>query len=226
MGIRVVICNQLPIECKGLCFALESVGDIAVVGVTGDGLHALELVRRTHPDVVLTDIPLSSISGIELTRRLAGQVDQYGVRVVIFTLADDRRSVLEALDAGARGFVAKQTGPHDLARAVRAVVNGDVALEPVAARWLLEDLLCGDRTVTSGPELDGLTRRELEVLGLVGAGRSNNEIAESLSVTLATVRSHVYNLRRKLAARDRSQLALIGYRVGRVAEPGQLRRSS
>jgi DNA-binding NarL/FixJ family response regulator len=194
---------------------LEAQDDIEVVGEAADGLEVIELARRLEPDVVLMDIRMPGLDGIEATKRLlAGPVSR--PRVVMLTTFDLDEYVYEAMRAGASGFLLKTAPPDQLAGAVRAVVAGDALLAPEITRRLL-DAFVRRPPPGSGPQgLDELTKRELEVLELVASGFSNAEIAQQLYVSEATVKTHVARVFAKLNVRDRAQAVIAAYESGLV----------
>jgi len=215
-SVRVLACDRLPVVRDGLRTMVESAPDLELVGTADDGTQAYALVRRLRPDVVVTDVSLPGMSGIELTRRLTGGVPQVRARVLVFTQLDDDQTVLASLEAGASGFLVKGASSVELLAAVRAVAQGEAALEPRVARRLLDWFFCRrDRPpATLSPAVLSLTSREREVLQLMATGMSSAEIASMLSVGVATVRSHTYHLRRKLDLKDRAQVVSFAYRSG------------
>lgn len=217
--VRVLVCDRLPVLRDGLRAVLTAAGDLDVIATTGDGQQALALAGRLRPDVVVTDVALAGLSGVELTRRLTAAG---GPRVLVFALHDDDGTVLDALEAGATGFVVKGASGEQLLAAVRVVAAGQAALEPGLTRRVLDWSFRRDRRPDRRlqPALGGLTPRELEVLQLVAAGLSTPEIAEELSLGVATVRSHTYHLRCKLHLKDRAQVVSFAYRSG-VATAGR-----
>ena len=212
--IRVVLVDDQDLMRAGFRMILEAEGDITVVGEAGDGVDAIAVVSRTNPDVVLMDIRMPRMDGVEATRRLLRH------RVVILTTFDHDEYVVEALRAGASGFLLKDCPPEELVRAVRVVAVGEALLAPTVTRRLL-DRVAPTLAPSDGrrPELDELTDREREVLVLVARGRSNVEIAAALSISATTVKTHVSHLLEKLGLRDRVQAVVLAYEVGLVA-PG------
>ena len=201
---------------------LEAEDDIEVVGVAGDGAEAVGVVTATSPDVVLMDIRMPDVDGIEATRRLgAAGLD---AKVLVLTTFDLDQYVFDAVRAGASGFLLKDTPPEDLVRAVRIVAAGDALLAPSITRRLIEEF---GRTAAPAPapspsddRLARLTEREREVLVLMARGLSNTEIAETLIVGEATVKTHVGRVLMKLGVRDRVQAVVLAYEVGLV-RPGE-----
>ena len=213
--IRVLIVDDQELMRAGFRMILEAQDDIRVVGEAGDGESAVALAGATRPDVVLMDIRMPRMDGIEATRRLREQ------RVIILTTFDHDEYVVEALRAGASGFLLKDSPPDELVRAVRVVAAGDALLAPTVTRRLL-DRVAGTLTATRAPnaQLDQLTEREREVLELVARGRSNGEIAGQLRVSETTVKTHVSHMLEKLELRDRVQAVVLAYECGVVA-PGE-----
>ena len=218
MSIRVAIVDDQELVRAGFRVLLESADDIEVVGEAGTGQEAIDLVAAEAPDVALMDIRMPGMDGLEATERLA----EMGalVRILILTTFDLDEYVHRALRAGASGFLLKDTSPTDLLEAVRVVAEGDALLSPQITRKLIEEFVARPDTPQAHvPELDLLTEREREVLGLVGRGMSNGEIADHLVVSPATSKTHVSRIMTKLNARDRAQLVVIAYETGLV-RPG------
>ena len=218
MSIRVAIVDDQELVRAGFRVLLDSADDIEVVGEAGTGQEALDLVAAEAPDVALMDIRMPGMDGLEATERLA----ELGapVRILILTTFDLDEYVHRALRAGASGFLLKDTSPQDLLDAIRVVAEGDALLSPQITRKLIEEFVARPDTPQAHvPELDLLTDREREVLGLVGRGMSNGEIAEHLVVSPATSKTHVSRIMTKLNARDRAQLVVIAYETGLV-RPG------
>jgi DNA-binding NarL/FixJ family response regulator len=201
---------------------LAGEADIEVVGEAGNGAEAVALVAREHPDVVLMDVRMPVMDGLEATRRISGDDSLAGTRVIILTTFDLDEYVHEALRAGASGFLLKDTLPVDLLNAVRVVADGDALISPKITRRLIAEFVKRPEpgaAVAASAVLDQLTEREREVLETVARGHSNAEIATELFVSHATVKTHVSRLLMKLGARDRAQLVMIAYESGMVA-PG------
>lgn len=215
--IRVVVTDDQPLVRAGLVAILEAEHDIEVVGEAADGREAVDTVRRLDPDVVLMDIRMPGVDGIEATRCLS---ERERPRVLILTTFDLDEYVYEALKAGASGFLLKDTPRQRLIEGVRIVAVGDALLAPGITRRLIEEFLHRPpKTVADRAPFGDLTSREREVLGLIAHGMSNSEIAEALFVTEATVKTHVAHILTKLALRDRVQAVVAAYEHGLV-QPG------
>jgi DNA-binding NarL/FixJ family response regulator len=200
---------------------LDAQEDVEVVGEASDGAEAIELALAFVPDVVLMDIRMPGLDGLAATRAIAADDRLAGVRIVILTTFELDEYVFESLRAGASGFLVKDTEPADLVRAVRAVAAGDALLSPGVTRRLIEEYAEHARERAAAPELDQLTDREKEVMALVAAGLSNEDIAQRLFVSPATAKTHVSRAMTKLRARDRAQLVVFAYESGLV-RPGWL----
>lgn len=214
--IRVALADDQALVRAGFRSLLDNEDDIEVVGEASDGEEAVELVSQAKPDVVLMDIRMPKLDGIEATRRIATDDRLAGVRVVILTTFELDEYVFESLRAGASGFLVKDTEPLELLHGVRVVAAGESLLSPSVTRRLIEEF--ATRSTESRPlnELDHLTEREREVMALVATGKSNNEIAEHLVVSPATAKTHVSRAMVKLHARDRAQLVVLAYESGLV----------
>ncbi len=217
--IRVVIADDEALVRNGLAVLLRYEPGFEVAGMAADGLTAIMLVREHHPDVVLMDIRMPGIDGLEATRRLARDPSTSSSRVLVLTTFDHDENVFAALRAGASGFLPKDTEPEKLLDAIRVVASGESLLAPHATRRLIEEFRRGAPAAKPTPSLDTLTEREVEVLAAVAAGLSNAEIAEKLTISYATAKTHVSRLLTKLAARDRAQLVILAYENG-VVQPG------
>jgi DNA-binding NarL/FixJ family response regulator len=216
--IRLVIADDQAVVRGGLRMILESEEDIEVVGEAADGRQALDLVRELDPDVVLMDIRMPTLDGIEATRRLVTAGGR--ARVLVLTTYDLDENVYDALKAGAAGFLVKTDSPARLVQAVRVVAGGEALLAPDITRRLVDRFVTGLRPNTPAPpELEALSPRELEVLRLVASGLSNAEIAETLFVSDGTVKTHVARILSKLGLRDRVQVVVFAYECG-IVEPG------
>jgi len=216
--VRVVLVDDHALMRQGISTILSVQPGIDVVGEASSGEEALELVARTRPDVVCMDVEMPGIGGIEATRRLLAD-PRTPVRVLMLTTFDREDYLLEALDAGASGFLLKNSPPEHLVYGVRAIAAGEALLAPELTRAVIERAVAADRSRTSPPtglEPDQLTPREVEVLRLMAQGLSNDEIADLLGVGRATVKTHVSNVLMKLALRDRVQAVVYAYRSGLV----------
>jgi DNA-binding NarL/FixJ family response regulator len=220
--ISVLLADDQPLARAGLRTLLESSQEIRVVAEASDGVEAVERTRATRPDVVLMDIRMPGVDGLEATRRIVADERLAGVRVVVLTTFDLDEYVYEALRAGASGFLAKDVEPAELRHAVRVVARGDALLSPGVTRRLIAEFAARPaRQPPAAVRLGVLTDREREVLGLVGEGLSNDAIAERLFMAAATVKTHVSRIMSKLNAHDRAQLVVLAYETGLV-HPGWL----
>jgi len=215
---RVVVADDQTVVREGIVMLLGLLPDIEVVGAAADGEEAVRLVAERQPEVVLMDLRMPRCDGVEATRRIRSQYPATQV-VVLTTYADDD-SLFPALRAGARGYLTKDAGGEEIARAIADVTAGRAGLSPLVQRRVL-DLLAGSGPVPAGPERsgggelpDGLTAREAEVLALVAEGLSNTEIAGRLHVSMATVKTHINNLFAKTGVRDRAQAVGYAFRHG------------
>jgi DNA-binding NarL/FixJ family response regulator len=218
--IRVAVVDDQALVRAGFVVLLESAPDLEVVGDAADGAQAYDLVVRTRPDVVLMDIRMPVMDGLEATRRILADERCRNVRILILTTFDADEYVYAALRAGASGFLLKDTPPADLLNGVRLVAAGDSLLSPGITRHLIEAFLERPKETTSPDAgLDVLTERERDVLALVAKGLSNAEIADRLYVSPATVKTHVARMLTKLQARDRAQLIVLAYE-SHLVRPG------
>jgi len=214
VGIRVLLCDDQEMVRSGFRMLLDGAPDTEVVGEAGDGEAAVELTTRLRPDVVVMDIRMPRLDGIEATRQIV-RADQTGqTRVLVLTTFDLDDYVYQALRAGASGFLLKDATAAELLAAIRAVAAGDALLSPRVTRAVIAQFTRRADPSHAPAALDKLTRREREVLALVADGLSNDEIAAELVMSAATVKTHVGHLLLKLAARDRAQLVVIAYQSG------------
>ncbi len=220
--IGVLLADDQPLARTGLRTMLESCDDIEVVGEASSGVEAVELTRKAMPDVVLMDIRMPLMDGLEAARRIVADERLANVRVVMLTTFDLDEYVYEALRVGASGFLAKDVEPSELRHAVRVVARGDALLSPGVTRRLIAEFAARPaRQPPAANRLQALTDREREVLTLVGEGLSNDDIAEGLSMSRATVKTHLSRIMGKLSAHDRAQLVVLAYETGLV-QPGWL----
>ncbi|HET7690836.1 MAG TPA: response regulator transcription factor [Nocardioidaceae bacterium] len=215
MTIRVVVADDQDLVRTGLVMILDAQPDLEVVGEAADGLGAVDVATRLRPDVLLVDIRMPGLDGVEVTRRLAGPDVTDPMAVVVITTFDLDEYVLGALRAGARGFLLKDAGPELLLQAIHAAANGDALIAPNVTRRLLTTFADQAPAVPVQP-VEPLTDREEEVLALVARGRTNPEIATELYIGLSTVKTHVAALMAKLGARNRVEIAMWAYDTRRV----------
>jgi DNA-binding NarL/FixJ family response regulator len=220
--IRAAIADDQPLVRAGLRSIFEHADDITVVAEASDGRAAVETVREVHPDVILMDVRMPIMDGIEATRLITSDPQLRGVKVLVLTTFDLDEYVYAALQAGASGFLLKDAPPERMFDAVRVIAAGDALLAPAATRRLIESVL--DQQTVAQPNvvrrLQALTDREREVLTLVGRGLSNAEISAQLVVSEATTKTHVSRAMAKLSARDRAQLVVLAYEGGLI-HPGR-----
>jgi len=219
--IRVVLADDQALVRGGFRSLLDARDDIKVVGEAADGHEAVALAKQHRPDVVLMDIRMPGLDGLDATRQIASDPDLAAVRVVILTTFGLDEYLFDALRYGASGFLVKDTRPADLVEAVRVVAAGDSLISPSMTRRLIEEFATNAKPSRPAKELDVLTHREREVLALVAGGLTNDEIGQRLYLSPATARTHVSRIMTKLAARDRTQLAVLAYETGLV-RPGWL----
>jgi DNA-binding NarL/FixJ family response regulator len=215
--LRVIVADDQRVVREGLTLMLGLIEGIDPVGAAADGEEALAMIDAERPDVVLMDLRMPRLDGIEATRRLAGTHPEVGV-VALTTYADDE-TVVAALQAGARGYLTKDAGAEQIRSAVERVAAGEGAIDPAVQRQLITAVTSGENAAPAGDDElpDGLTPREAEVLELIAAGLSNGEIADRLVVSGATVKSHVNHLFAKIGARDRAQAVAYAYQHQLVA---------
>jgi DNA-binding NarL/FixJ family response regulator len=215
----VLVVDDQTLVRAGFCFLVDASPDLEVVGEAANGLDAVAIARTTRPDVVLMDIRMPHLDGIEATRQILSDPEAGHTRVLILTTFDLDEYVYGALRAGASGFLLKDAPPEDLLEAIRVISAGNALLAPSVTRTLIEEFVsrCAP-SVVDAKVLNILTPREREVLLEVARGHSNNEIAQALHMSAATAKTHVSRLLAKLAARDRAQLVVIAYETG-IATP-------
>jgi DNA-binding NarL/FixJ family response regulator len=220
VSIGVVVVDDQALVRGGLRVLVDSAPDLAVLGEAADGSEAVAMADRVRPDVMLMDIRMPVMDGLEATRRITASDATSGVRIVVITTFDLDEYVYAALRAGASGFLLKDTPPDEMLAAIRIVAGGEALLAPSVTRRLIEQFVSRpEPAVRSEDALKHLTAREREVLALVARGRSNAEISGDLLMSPATAKTHVSRLLTKLGARDRAQLVVIAYETG-LAVPG------
>lgn len=221
--ITVVLVDDQVLVREGVRALLERAEDITVVGEAASGSHGVDVVKDLVPDVVFMDIRMPDGDGITATRAIADDPALRSVRVLVLTTFDTDRHIIDAIRAGAAGFLLKNAGPDEMRQAVRIVAAGDALLSPKVTRRVMAAAASSPESLPQ-ERLAALTQREREVLAEVGAGRNNDEIGRRLFMSPATARTHVGRLLTKLSARDRSQLVIIAYETGLVrpgaADPG------
>jgi len=217
--IRVLLADDQALVRAGFAALLDAQSDIQVVGEASDGEEAVRLARELGPDVVLMDIRMPGLDGLQATRQIASDERLASLRVVILTTFELDEYVFEAMRAGASGFLVKHTEPVELVRAVRVVATGDALLSPSVTRRLISEFATRAKAPPPADSLDVLTEREREMVGLVGEGLSNDEIAQRLVLSPATVKTHINRSMMKLGARDRAHLVVFAYEAGLV-RPG------
>jgi DNA-binding NarL/FixJ family response regulator len=227
VSLRVVVADDQALVRAGFCGIVAATPGLAVVGEAGTGADAVEVTRRTRPDVVLMDVRMPDTDGIEATRQITSSPG-LASRVLILTTFDLDEYVYSALHAGASGFLLKSTQPAELVNAIRVVAGGDALLAPSVTRRLVEEFTRRPvpRPAAAEPppaarmpavRLDAITGREREVLALIATGLSNSEIATKLSISEATAKTHVGHLLTKLGARDRVHLVILAFQAGLVS---------
>jgi DNA-binding NarL/FixJ family response regulator len=208
----VVTADDQRVVRDGLAMLLGLLPGVEVVGTASDGEQALAMVEELRPDVILMDLRMPRMDGVEATRRLRGS----GVKVIVLTTYADDRSVIDALRAGAIGYLTKDASAEEIQQALEHVASGQAALDPAVQHLLIEAIASSGSSSASSSLPDGLTAREAEVLALIAEGLSNTDIATRLVVSEATVKSHINHLLPKIAARDRAQAVSYAYRHGLV----------
>ena len=222
--IRVLLADDQALVRAGFRVLVASDTEMEVVGEAVDGEQAVRLARQLQPDIVLMDVRMPRMDGLEATRQIAADRALGDVHVLILTTFEQDDYVFEALRAGASGFLLKDCEPNDLLNAVRIVTRGEALLAPSVTRKLIAAFAAQPRRAAVAPAaLKVLTEREREVMALVAAGRSNEEIAEQLVITPATAKTHVSRAMAKLGARDRAQLVVMAYETGLVTPGGSTR---
>jgi DNA-binding NarL/FixJ family response regulator len=217
--IRVVLVDDQELVRAGLKPLAEHDGDIEVVGEADTGRSGLSKVRELRPDVVLMDIRMPEMDGLEATRAITSDPSLESVRVLVLTTFDEDEDIVEAIRCGAAGYVLKDVSPAELRSAIRVVARGGSLLSPSVTATVMRTLAASATQPVNASLLDGLTERERAVLAQVGRGRTNDEIARELFISPATARTYVSRLLTKLGARDRSQLVVLAYESGLV-KPG------
>jgi DNA-binding NarL/FixJ family response regulator len=212
--IRVLIVDDQALLRGSFRLLVDTAPDLETVGEAGTGLEAVDLARREHPDVILMDVRMPELDGIEATRQICAELPD--VRVLILTTFDLDAYVYSALRAGASGFLLKDTPPAELLSAIRVIAAGEGLLSPTITRRLIAEFARAPEPTRLTVGLDGTTDREREVLTLIAKGLSNTEIADSLYLSIATIKTHIGRLLHKLQARDRAQLVIIAYETGLV----------
>ncbi|MBO2456407.1 response regulator [Actinomadura violacea] len=214
MTIRIVLADDQPLIRAGLRVLMADTPDMEIVGEAGTGAEAVALVEETRPDVVVMDIRMPDMDGIEATRRIET------AHVLMLTTFDDDEYVYGSLRAGASGFLVKDMALEEILAAIRVVANGEALIAPSVTKKLIEEFAARPEPAPRAARpVDGVTEREREVLTLVGRGLSNQEIAAELVISVATAKAHVARLLAKLGARDRVQLVIIAYELGLVRPP-------
>lgn len=219
--IKILLADDQRLVRAGFRSILEDEDDFEVVGEAGDGEQAVTSCRTLRPDVVLMDIRMPGVDGLQATRQIAGDPRLDGIKVVILTTFDLDDYVYGALRAGATGFLVKDTEPEELVHAVRVAARGDALISPSVTRRLIAEFAVRVEAPEPAPRLKALTDREREVMELVAAGLTNDEIAARLVLSPATAKTHVSRIMTKVGARDRSQLVVLAYESGMV-RPGWL----
>ena len=219
--IRVLLADDQELVRAGFQALLDAQDEIDVIGAAADGREAVDLARKLKPDVVLMDIRMPVLDGLQATQEIASDAKLNSVRIVILTTFELDEYVFDAIRAGAAGFLVKDTKPADLIEAVRVVASGDALLSPSVTRTLIAEFAVRAKRPPSSAALDELTDREREVMALAAGGLSNEQIAQRLIVSVATAKTHISRAMVKLGVRDRAQLVVLAYETGLV-RPGWL----
>ena len=219
--IRVLLADDQELVRAGFQALLDAQDEIDVIGAAADGREAVDLARKLKPDVVLMDIRMPVLDGLQATQEIASDAKLNSVRIVILTTFELDEYVFDAIRAGAAGFLVKDTKPADLIEAVRVVASGDALLSPSVTRTLIAEFAARAKRPPSSAALDELTDREREVMALAAGGLSNEQIAQRLIVSVATAKTHISRAMVKLGVRDRAQLVVLAYETGLV-RPGWL----
>ena len=216
MSTRILLADDQAMVRAGFRMILEMQGDMEVVGEAGDGAEAIGAVKKLRPDIVLMDIQMPGMDGLEATRRIVQMRDQVNTRVLILTTFERDDYIFEALRAGACGFLLKNATPEDLVAGIRVVAEGNALLAPSVTRRVIEKFALKPKPRDYAEYLSRLTTREIDIMKLVARGKTNAEIAQGLFIGEATVRTHVSNLLGKLDLRDRVQIVVFAYESGVV----------
>ncbi|GAA0327972.1 two-component system response regulator CasR [Bacillus carboniphilus] len=216
MGIRILIADDHPVVRRGLIFFLKTQSDLDIVGEANDGEEAVRLAQSLKPDMILMDLLMPKLNGIEATKVIKDELPQS--KIIILTSFSDQDQVIPAIEAGADGYQLKDVEPDVLVQAIREVVNGGRSLHPKATNHILNQFT--NKRESAG-RIHELTNREKEVLSEIAKGKSNKEIAASLYITEKTVKTHVSNILAKLELADRTQAALYAVRIGLVQNTGE-----
>jgi DNA-binding NarL/FixJ family response regulator len=220
--IRVLLADDQDLVRAGLRLIIDRAPGLAVVGEASNGTEAVRLARETRADVVLMDIRMPGLDGLSATRRIMAEDDLAGVKVLILTTFEVDQYVFEAVRSGASGFLGKGARPEVLVEGIRTVARGDALLSPSATRGLIARFLTlhdPEPSQQPPPEIAALTDREREVVALIGEGMSNAEIADQLSLSPLTVKTHANHAMAKVGARDRAQLVVLAYQAGLARTP-------
>ena len=219
MTIRILIVDDQALVRGGFHLLIDAAPDMTVIAEAGDGVTAVALTREHRPDIVLMDIRMPDLDGIEASRQITSRSDLTNTRILMLTTFDLDEYVFAALRAGASGFLLKDTSPEELLNAIRVITAGEALLAPKATRHLIEEFARRPEHKPRSRTLDAITEREQEVLMEIARGLSNTEIAATLHMSPATAKTHVSRLLAKLNARDRAQLVIVAYEAGLVT-PG------